>query len=351
MARKLMKGNEAAAEAAIRAGMQLYVGYPITPSSEIMEYLSWRMDEVGRIFIQADSEITAINILNGAGAAGGRCMTATSGPGFSLMQEGMSYCASAEIPYVVFNVCRWGRGLGLLTSGQDSYFQCTRGGGEGDYRTIVYAPASIQEMVDMTYESFDVAEKYRIGVVIHSEGCLGQMIEPVELPDFKTREKELDWGLNGKGRFCYKLWMQCPEQTARWRDKLETVQREMQRWESYRTEDAEYVFVAYGLPARVCRNVVDALRKRGEKAGLLRPQIIWPYPVDAFRTLSAGLKGLISVESSDFGQMVEDVALAAKRQGLNVPVYLHAHSFGTPNEKEVIKAYDEIVSGQRKAVY
>lgn len=357
MAKTLLKGNVAVAEAALRGGCDFFSGYPITPSTETLEYLSSRMPEIGlgSRFVQAENEMAAINMVMGAASAGARALTASSGPGVSLKAEGMSYAARYSIPFVLLNVQRWGTGLGSLESGQADYNRDCKGGGHGDYHNIVYAPYNIQEMVDDAYEAWEIAEKYRIGVTILSEAVLGQMMEGVEMPPFKKREQELDWGIDGTGT----RGMKYPPGAGKlYLDhalaKYARVTDEMQRWTSYSTEDAEIVLVAFGLPARVCMDVVKKLRARGEKVGLLRPQIIWPFPWQGFQELhdvNPNVKAFVSVESNDLGQMVDDAALAAKKAGYNVPTYCYAHSFGVPGVKQVIAKYEAIVSGEEKERY
>lgn len=352
--RELMKGNTAIAEAAVRAGAELFAGYPITPSTEVLEHLSARMPEEGRVFIQAENELAAMNMVHGAYGTGHRAFTATSGPGLSLKQEAMSFAAAGEVPYVVILVNRYGRGVGALDGSQDAYFQVTRGGGQGDYRNIVFTPAYVQEAVENMYEAFDVAEKYRIAVYVMLDTILGQTMEPVEMPDYKTREGELDWGVDGtntKGlrriKFAYE------ENTKGWADKLNKINEEMQRWESYMTEDAEFVFVSFGLAGRVCFDAVDELRARGEKVGCIRPKLIYPYPVKAFEELNENiLTGFMTVEGSDFGQQVQDVALATKKVfDKNIPVYCYPYMKGEPEVANIIAKYDAVKSGELKEVY
>lgn len=359
MAKKIMmKGNVAAAEAAIRGGAEFFAGYPITPSTETLETLSFRMPEEGRVFIQAENEIASINMVLGAAACGARAFTTSSGPGMALKQEGFSYAARMELPYVVMNVQRWGVGLGMLDSGQVDYLRDTRAGGNGDYRHIVYAPDSVQELVDDLYEAFDVSQKYRMGVLILSEGYLGQMMEAVELPPFKEICRP-DWGLDGTGEVGLKQL--CPtynmalahELLPVRQERINRVCREMQRWESVETEDADYVLVAFGLPARVCVDAVRRLREEGCKVGLIRPKLVFPFPYDAFHRVNPNVRGFISVETNDLGQMVQDVALAAKRElpQRNVPVYCYTHSAGVPRVQDVVRYYRSVLDGAVKEVY
>lgn len=358
MSKVMMKGNVAAAEAAIRGGAEFFAGYPITPSTETLETLSHRMPEEGRVFIQAENEIASINMVIGAAATGARALATSSGPGMALKQEGFSYAARNDIPYVCMNVQRWGIGLGMLDSGQVDYLRDTRAGGNGDYRHIVYAPNSIQELVDDMYEAFDISQKYRMGVLILSEGYLGQMMEPVELPPYKEIKKP-DWGLDGTGEVGLKQTCACynvplaHKLLPKRQERLAQVCREMQRVETIAVEDADYVFVAFGLPSRVCADTVKRLRSQGEKVGLIRPKIVFPYPFDAFQKVNPHVKGFISVETNDYGQMVQDVALAAKKElpERNVPVYCYAYSVGVPRVGEVIDFYHGVLSGEKKEVY
>jgi 2-oxoglutarate ferredoxin oxidoreductase subunit alpha len=349
--RKMMKGNVAAAEAAVRAGVDIFAGYPITPSTEALEHLSYRMPQEGREFIQAENEIAAINMVMGAAATGARAMTASSGPGISLKQEGFSYIARHELPFVCMNVQRWGNGLGRLDSGQADYFRETRMGGNGDYKHIVYAPSTVQELVDMVYGAFDVAEKYRIGVMILSEAFLGQMMAPCLMPEYKKREKELGWGIDGTGKVGVKHSPDHRKQVKTLIEKVAIIEEEMQDYEAIATEDAEYVLVAFGLPGRVCIDAVKELRAKGEKVGVIRPKLVWPYPVNAFKEVNKDVKGFISVESNDLGQMVEDVALSAKKVfNRNVPIYCYPHSYGVPEVKVIVEKYYSIKDGKIEEV-
>lgn len=349
---ELLKGNVAAAEAAIRAGMNFFAGYPITPSTEALEHLALRMKEENREMIQGENEIASINMVIGAAVCGARAMTASSGPGLSLKCEGFSYASRAELPFVCLNVQRWGVGLGKLDSGQSDYFKETKGGGHGDYHHIVYAPSSVQELVDDMYEAFDIAEKYRIGITVLSEAYLGQMVESVEMPPYKEREKELDWGIDGSGKLKLKNQSEPPEIVSHLREKVKQIEAEMQRYETYCVEDADYVFVAFGLPSRSCRDAVKRLRAKGEKVGLIKPRIVWPFPVNAFKEVNKDVKGFISVESTDLGQLVEDVALSVKKVFTNnVPVYCYAHSLGTPTISKVMEKYQEVVDGKMEEVF
>ena len=282
----LMKGNEALAEAALRAGSRFYSGYPITPQTEILEYLSTRMAEVGGFFVQAESELCGINMVFGAAAAGARAFTTSSGPGYSLKQEGISYLAANDLPAVIIDVMRIGSGLGDIFMGQGDYWQLTRGGGHGDYRTIVLAPNSVQENVETVQLAFDLAEKYLHPVIIASDAGIGQMMEPVELPDFKDHDiNKFDWAVRGckedePMRACQNIYYakhstDYPEYLTK---KYNDIEENEQRWESYQVEDAEVVLVAYGSSSRVAKDTVDTAREQGFKLGLIRPITLWPFP-------------------------------------------------------------------------
>ena len=348
----MVKGNQAVAEAAMRAGAQVYAGYPITPSTEVMEYLSYRMEDLGRTFIQAESELSAINIVMGVAACGRRVLTASSGPGISLKQEGISYMAQYERPCVILNVVRWGNGLGALDGSQTDYLRETRGGGNGDYRNIVLCPATVQESVDLMYEAFDLAEKYRNPVVVMTDSGLGQMMEPCEYPEFREITK-CSWGLDGKFRTPRVdfLGRNLKAESDEYMKKVHAMRANEQRWEAEGIEDADYVFVAYGLPGRVVRGMVRSMRKQGEKVGYIRPITAWPYPEEAFKQVNPEVRGFISVENNGEGQMVEDVALTAKRLKLNVPIYVLPYVCGVPKDAELEKDYLEIKAGKRKEVY
>ena len=348
--KKMWKGNHAIAEAALRGGCQFYAGYPITPQTEVSEYLSSRMPELGRRFLQAENEMSAVYMIYGAYACGMRSMTSSSGPGFSLKQEGIAYLCANNYPAVLVNVQRWGPGLGTLDSSQTDYLRDTRGGGNGDYRVIVLAPNSIQETVDLMYDVFDLAEKYRNPVEILSEAALGQMMEPVEFPEFKERTEDLGWTFDGTDRPHGRL--SNPEKPGAVRAKYELIAEKEQRWESYQVEDADYVFVAFGLPSRTARNAVDQLREKGQKVGLIRPITVWPFPFDAFKEVKSDLKGFISVESTDAGQLIEDVALAAKKMcSGNIPVYGMFTGQKIPKTKEIAAFYESVLAGQTKEVF
>lgn len=314
----LMKGNEALAEAAIRAGCKCYFGYPITPQNEIPEYMSRRMPEVGGVFLQAESEIAAINMVFGASAMGARAMTSSSSPGISLKQEGISYLAGAELPAVIVNIQRGGPGLGNISASQADYFQAVKGGGHGDYRLLVYAPASVQEMVDLTIKGFDMADKYRNPVMILADGVLGQMMEPFE---FKEMEKiELPaktWALTGsKGRepnLIRSLYLknegELEQRNYVLKKKYDAMRKNEVMYESLFIDDADIILVAYGTSARVSKAAMDLLRKEGMKIGMIRPITLFPFPEEILYKTADKVKKFLVVEMS-LGQMVEDVRLS-----------------------------------------
>lgn len=332
----LMKGNEAIAEAAIRAGTDAYFGYPITPQSEVLEYLALQKPEerTGMVVLQAESELAAINMIYGAAGTGKRVMTSSSSPGISLMQEGISYIAGAELPCLIVNVVRGGPGLGTIQPSQADYFQATKGGGHGDYHLIVLAPASVQEMADFVDLAFQLAFKYRNPAMILSDGLIGQMMEKVELPEQKERPGEFDqsWVITGKTpdreRNIITSLNLDPELQYEHNLKLQEKYRRMNEdviFESMQCDDAEFLLVAYGSSARICQKVVEIARNRGQRLGLLRPQTLFPFPTDEIARLSRKVKGVMSVELST-GQMVEDIKLAVNGR---VPVY----HFGMPGGK------------------
>ena len=314
--RILMKGNEAIAEAAIRAGCRHYFGYPITPQTEIAAYMAKKMPKIGGIFLQAESEIASINMVYGAAAAGKRVMTSSSSPGISLKTEGLSYIAGSDIPAFVVNVQRGGPGLGGIQPSQSDYFQATKGGGHGDYRMIVLAPASVQEMVSLTIKGFNLADKYRMTAMILADGTIGQMMEPISFEDAVIEEYEKPWALTGtqgkrKHNIVNSLYLQ-PEELEQKNferyERYKQVEENEAMWEEYMMEDAEICVVAFGIAARVSKNAVAAARAEGIKVGLIRPITLWPFPKDALQAAADKVKGFISVELN-MGQMIEDVKL------------------------------------------
>ncbi|MCR4441549.1 MAG: 3-methyl-2-oxobutanoate dehydrogenase subunit VorB [Peptococcaceae bacterium] len=317
MNKVLMKGNEAIGEAAIAAGCRYFFGYPITPQSELPEFLSRRLPQVGGVFLQAESEVAAINMVYGAASTGARVMTSSSSPGISLKQEGISYLAASELPCVIVNIMRAGPGLGGIQPSQSDYFQATRGGGHGDYRTIVLAPASVQEIVDLVIEGFELADRYRLPVMILGDGNLGQMMEPVQMDrTAKGRLPAKPWALTGKKgrpRNIINSLNLDPEKLEMHNRKLERRYQEIKeretKAESYLTDDAEIVVAAYGIVARVSKAAVDRARAEGIKAGLFRPITLWPFPEKELNEATARARNVLTVEMS-LGQMVEDVKLA-----------------------------------------
>ncbi|MBR2874713.1 MAG: 3-methyl-2-oxobutanoate dehydrogenase subunit VorB [Clostridia bacterium] len=313
----LMKGNEAIAEAAIKAGCKFYFGYPITPQTEIAAYMAKRMPKVGGTFLQAESEISAINMVYGVAGAGYRVMTSSSSPGISLKQEGISYIVGADLPALIVNVQRGGPGLGGIQPSQSDYFQATKGGGHGDYRLVVYAPASVQEMADYTIKAFDVADKYRVPTMLLADGTMGQMMEPVELPDTEPVEIEKPWAVRGtkgerKHNIINSLYLnpELLEKTNFERfEKYKLIEENECEYEEFMTEDADLIVVAFGIAARVSKNAVIEARKQGLKVGMIRPITLWPFPKKVLKERAKTAKAFLSVELS-MGQMIEDVQLA-----------------------------------------
>lgn len=345
---KLMKGNEALAEAAIQAGCDAYFGYPITPQSEVLEYLAREMPKHNRVVIQAESEVASINMVYGAAGAGFRTMTTSSSPGISLMQEGISYLAGAELPCLLVNVNRAGPGLGTIQPGQGDYFQSVKGGGHGDYRMIVLAPASVQEMADFVFLGFDLADKYLNPVLLLSDGAIGQMMEKVE---FKSYQKPIDnktWATTGKPKdrdrnYITSLFIQ-PEKMEQHNLKLEAkfkLMRENEvRFEEMNTADATYVLVAYGLSARICQKAMDIAREKGIKVGLFRPVTLFPFPYQRLLELANNVKFMLSIELNS-GQMVEDVQLAVKGK---VPVEFYGRLGGMlPTPEEIVQQLENLI--------
>ena len=347
MDRMLMKGNEAIAEAALRAGVQAYFGYPITPQSELPEYMARELDRRGGVFLQAESEVAAINMVYGAGGAGARVMTSTSSPGVSLMQEGLSYLVGSEVPCVVVNMARGGPGLGNIAPAQSDYFQATKSAGHGDGRLIVLAPATIQEAADLTILAFDLAERYRNPVMILGDGILGQMMEPVSFPESVTRNGDVSWATTGAGdgprRLINSIHLEpdnLERHNLRLLEKYRRAQQEV-RWEAYRMDDAAVAVAAYGLAARVARSAVDRARAKGIAAGLLRPITLFPFPTQAFRQAADRVRAFLAVEMSA-GQMVEDVRLAVEGRA---PVFFYGRLGGVvPTPPEVLTQIEKVAT-------
>jgi 2-oxoglutarate ferredoxin oxidoreductase subunit alpha len=348
----LMKGNEAMAEAAIIAECKHYFGYPITPQNEVAAYMSKRLADINGVFLQAESEVSAINMVFGASAAGARVMTSSSSPGVSLKQEGISYLAAGSLPCVIANIMRAGPGLGNITPSQADYFQSTKGGGHGDYKLICLAPNSVQEMADLTVLAFDLSDKYLVPALIVSDGMIGQMIEAIELPVYKKPKDlpEKDWALTGAKKrnrnIARTLWLYpedgVEQNNLMLQERYRVIEKNETRYEEYMLEDAEYVFTAFGITSRICKGTVDELRKNGIKAGLFRPVTIWPFPYKRIEKLANkdNVKFIFNVELNA-GQMLEDVKLAV---GDKKPVH-HYGRFGgyVPGTKELINEFNKYV--------
>lgn len=341
---KFMKGNDALAEAAIRAGMKGYFGYPITPQSEIVEYLAMEEPKHNYVLVQAESEVASINMVYGAAGAGARTMTSTSSPGYSLMQEGMSYIACAELPCVVVNVARGGPGLGTIQPSQGDYFQAVKGGGHGDYRLITFGPNSVQEMADHTMLAFELADKYNTPSLILADGAIGQIMEKVVLPEPVTPDTPKPWATTGKTpdrkkNVITSLYIQSEDmeqKNFRLQAKYKEISENETRYEEYMIDDAEIVIVSYGITSRISRKVVDLARQQNIKMGLLRPITLWPFPSARITELSeeGRVKGFISAEMST-GQMVEDVKLAVNGRK---PVHLYGRTGGIiPTPEEILE--------------
>ena len=345
--RVLMKGNEAIAEAAIRAGCRHYFGYPITPQTEIAAYMAKKMPKIGGVFLQAESEIASINMVYGAAAAGVRVMTSSSSPGISLKAEGLSYIAGSDVPALVVNVQRGGPGLGGIQPSQSDYFQATKGGGHGDYRMIVLAPASVQEMASLTIKGFNLADKYLMTSMILADGTIGQMMEPISFEDAEIETYEKPWALTGtkgerKHNVVNSLYLKPDELEVKNFERFErykVVEENEPMWEEYMMEDAEYCVVAFGIASRVAKNAVVAARAEGIKVGLIRPITLWPFPKKVLAKAADQVKGFISVELS-MGQMIDDIRLAT---GCKKPVGLCNRCGG------MIPSPDEVLDSIRKA--
>jgi len=352
--RVLMKGNEVIAEAAVRAGCRHYFGYPITPQTEVMHYMAKRMVEVGGTFVQAESEVAAINMVYGAAAAGARTLTSSSSPGISLKQEGISYIAGAELPAVVVNIVRAGPGLGGILPAQGDYFQATKGGGHGDYRNIVIAPASIQELYEMTVESFNLADRYRMLVMILGDGTLGQMMEPVAFRDIEPIEvTDKSWAVTGRNNraehnIITSIYIEADDLERKNRQlqaKYAVVQKMETRFESINAEDAEIVLTAYSTCSRICRNVIRQAAELGIKVGMVRPITLWPFPSDEIARVAAlpSVKAFLDIELNA-GQMVEDVRLAVNGKK---PVHFYGRMGGNlPTQKEILDQLFAIHKGE-----
>ena len=348
--RVLMKGNEAIAEAAIRAGCRHYFGYPITPQTEVAAYMAKKMPKIGGVFLQAESEIASINMVYGAAAAGMRVMTSSSSPGISLKSEGLSYIAGSDVPALVVNVQRGGPGLGGIQPSQSDYFQATRGGGHGDYRMIVLAPASVQEMASLTIKGFNLADKYLMTSMILADGTIGQMMEPITFEDVQIETYEKPWALTGtkcqrKHNIVNSLYLKPEEleiKNFQRYERYKLVEQNEAMCEEYMMEDAEICVVAFGIASRVAKNAIVAARKEGIQAGLIRPITLWPFPGKAIEAAADKVKGFISVELS-MGQMIEDVRLYSR---CKKPVALCNRCGGMiPSPNEVLEAIRKAQKG------
>jgi 2-oxoglutarate ferredoxin oxidoreductase subunit alpha len=352
MPKELWKGNEAIAEAAVRAGLEAYFGYPITPQTEVLEYLSRRMPELGRTFVQAESELGAINMVYGAACTGVRVMSSSSSPGMSLMMEGVSYIAGTEVPAVLVNVMRGGPGLGNIAPAQADYNQAVHGGGHGDYQAIVLAPASVQEAIDLTALSFDLAEKYRSICMVILDGCVGQMMEPAQMPEMKPIERaNWDWATDGKmgkrnRRILSSIYLNPIEEEQmnlrvlnRWR----TIQANEVRYKEYFLDDAETVVIGFGTAGRVALSAVREARAQGIKVGLLRPITVSPFPNEVIEQLAGRVDSFLVTEMNS-GQMLEDVRLAVKNR---VPVEFYGRMGGVvPFPDEILSEIKRVTSGK-----
>ena len=354
MSKILMKGNEAIGAAAIKAGCKYFFGYPITPQNELPEYMSRELPKAGGVFLQAESEIAAINMVYGASGAGARVMTSSSSPGIALKQEGITYIAGAELPCVIVNIVRGGPGLGGIQPAQSDYNQVTRGGGNGDYKLLVYAPANLQEMVDLMQEAFDAADYYRIPVMMVGDGMIGQIMEPVEFRESASRFElpKKDWATVGTGNqrkpnIANSLFLDPAElekHNIRLQEKYAKIKADEVRYEVYNLEKAEIVAVAYGTTSRILRNAINELKERGIEVGMIRPITLWPFPEEAFEQIPATCKSLLSVEMS-MGQMVDDIKIASNGRW---PVHFYGRSGGMiPTPAGIIEKIESLIGGAK----
>lgn len=361
MTKELLKGNEAIAEAAVRAGVEAYFGYPITPQTELLEYMSRRLPELNRAFLQAESEVAAINMVYGAACAGARVMTSSSSPGVSLMMEGVSYIFGSEVPCVIVDVMRGGPGLGNIAPSQADYFQVVKGGGHGDYRPITLAPATVQEAIDLTYQAFELAEKYRTIVFILLDGNIGQMMEPAELPPMRaaggrgTNGRRAPWALTGaQGRpknIITSIYLD-PEVEEKYNQKLqaklEAIRQNEVRYAEYQIEEAEHIVIGFGTSGRVAQTAVKQARAEGLRVGLFRPISLFPFPEKRLAELAGQARSCLVVEMNA-GQMIEDVRLAVSGQGpggSTPPVKFYGRMGGVvPLPDEVLEAIRGIAKG------
>ncbi len=349
----LMKGNEALAEAAIMAGCKHYFGYPITPQTEVAAYMAKRMPKVGGVFLQAESEVAAINMVIGTAACGKRVMTSSSSPGISLKSEGISYLAGCELPALIVNVQRGGPGLGGIQPSQSDYFQAIKGGGHGDYKLIVLAPASIQEMVNLTFKGFDLADKYRVPAMILADGTMGQMMEPVSLELGEVKDYDKSWATTGtsthEGRNVVNSLSLSPAQLEEWNlnrfERYKIIERDEVMYEEFMMEDAEICVVAFGIAARISKNAIMEARKKGMKVGMIRPITLYPFPKEALKKASEKVKSFLTVELN-MGQMVDDVKLAID---CAKPVYFYGRTGGVlMNPDEILTSLEKIEKGEAK---
>ncbi len=349
----LMKGNEALAEAAIMSGCKHYFGYPITPQTEVAAYMSKRMPKIDGVFLQAESEIAAINMVIGVAACGKRVMTSSSSPGISLKSEGISYLAGCELPALIVNVQRGGPGLGGIQPSQSDYFQAIKGGGHGDYNLIVLAPASVQEMVDLTFKGFDLADKYRMPSMILADGTLGQMMEPVSLDLGEVKEYAKPWATTGtsthEGRNVVNSLSLSPAQLEEWNlnryARYAKIEKEEVLFEEFMMDDAEICIASFGIASRISKNAIMEARKQGIKVGMIRPITLWPFPKEALKKAAGKVKSFLTVELN-MGQMVDDVKLAIN---CSKPVYFYGRTGGvlmTPDE--IVNKLTEIEKGEAK---
>jgi 2-oxoglutarate ferredoxin oxidoreductase subunit alpha len=350
VAKELLEGNAAIAEAAIRAGVEAFFGYPITPQTEVLEVLSKRLPEEGRVFLQAESEVASINMVYGAACTGARVMTSSSSPGISLMQEGLSYIACSEVPAVVVNVMRGGPGLGNIQPSQGDYFQAVKSAGHGDFHSIVLAPSTVQECIDLMMLAFDLADKYRTICMVVADGNIGQIMEPADLPPFrpvrtKEEREQIDWALTGakkrNHRVVTSLYLDAENLETvniRLQTKLREIEKNEVRAKEYETSDADLLLIAFGTVGRICRTVVRQARADDLKVGLLRPITLWPFPSDRIAELAERVKSILVVEMNA-GQMVEDVRLAVEGR---IPVRFYGRMGG------IVPFPDEIQSELQK---
>jgi 2-oxoglutarate ferredoxin oxidoreductase subunit alpha len=348
MTKELLKGNEAIAEAAIRAGVEAYFGYPITPQTELLEYMARRLPELNRVFLQAESEVASINMVYGAACAGARVMTSSSSPGISLMMEGLSYIAASEVPVVMVDVMRGGPGLGNIAPSQADYFQMVKGGGHGDYQSIVLAPATVQEATDLTYQSFELAEKYRHTVVILADGSIGQMMEPAELPLMKLgTPRRPDWALTGAHGRRHNVITSLnlnPEDheklNLKLQAKLNIIRQTEVRYYEYEVDDADYLVVGFGTAGRVALTAVKQARAQGQRVGLFRPISLFPFPEERLIELAKRVRGILVVEMNA-GQMLQDVQRLVAGCA---PIEFYGRLGGTvPLPHEVLEALERMI--------